>query len=92
MKLAQEAQIVFEKCTQVINTVAQHGQSFDSHAKCVTREFFGVDPGIIQHIGMHYAATKDFQPLVLTPEYVDFRGWLSDLPRFNKRPDVMEVL
>ena len=54
-ELPEEANIIFAEEAQVIDTVQQHGNAFDTHPKCIARVLIAVDATIFQDFGMHHA-------------------------------------
>src|SRR5690554_5751372 len=58
-ELRQKAQIIVEEQAQIINTITQHCQPLDPHAKRKTAIFFGIYSGHFQHIRMNHAAAHN---------------------------------
>src|SRR5690554_4719414 len=73
-ELTQKAQVVVEEHAQVIDAVAQHRHSLNPQAKRKAAVFFGIDATVLEHLGVHHAATHDFKPFdtaVLFPAPLD---------------------
>src|ERR1044071_1510573 len=62
IELLQKTQIVFKKEPQVGDSVAQHGEPFDSEAEREAQILFGVDGDVSQDIRVDDAAAQDFEP------------------------------
>src|SRR5690606_30398065 len=88
-ELRQEPQVVVEEQAQVIDAIAQHGQTLHAHAEGEALEFLGIDAGHAQHVRVHHAAAHDLQPAGLLADaaalagahhalHVDLGGWLGE--------------
>src|SRR4029453_7340558 len=61
-ELPQEAQVVLQKQTDVVDAVLENGDPVDAHAEGPAGDLFGLGAAILQHAGMHHAAAHDLQP------------------------------
>src|SRR5690606_35823184 len=61
-ELAQKSRIILKKQSQVIDSIAKHGQTLDTHTKGQPCVFLAVYPDIPEYRRMYHAATHDFQP------------------------------
>ena len=62
--VAQPAQVAVKERAQIRNAVFQHRDTVDAHTKGKSLPFVGVYATRCQHLGMHHARTKDFQPII----------------------------
>src|SRR5690606_3326405 len=61
-ELFEEAEIVLEEAAQIVDTVAQHGETLHAEAEGEAGVTFRVDAAVPQHVRMHHAAAQHFQP------------------------------
>ena len=71
-ELAQKAQIVFIEQSQVVDAVAQHGQSFYPEAESKTGETFAIDANVAEDLRVHHATAKHLQPAGLLAHATTF--------------------
>ena len=57
LELFEKAQIVFKKQSQIINALAQHSQTLDTHTKGKAGVLVCIHITAFKYIGMHHAAT-----------------------------------
>lgn len=60
LKLLKELHVVFKEHTQVVNAVAQHGQTLYTQAEGKAGELIWVNIARGQHVRVHHAATAYF--------------------------------
>ena len=58
-ELIEEADVVLEEVTDVVHSVAEHGNALNTHAEGVATVLVGVDAVVLQNGGVHHAATQD---------------------------------
>ena len=58
-ELIEEADVVLEEVTDVVHSVAEHGNALNTHAEGVATVLVGVDTVVLQNGGVHHAATQD---------------------------------
>src|SRR6266487_6950725 len=61
-KLSQKSYVVFTEKTDVIDAILQKSRTFNAHTKRKAGVFVWINTTILQHIGMHHAAAKNFKP------------------------------
>src|ERR1700722_8820177 len=61
-KLLQKLQIVLEEQAQIIDAIAQHGETVDSHAEGIALPAFAVDARSLENIRMNHPAPQYLQP------------------------------
>src|SRR5690554_6606021 len=62
LKLAQETHIVFRKQPEVLDFVLEVGDALNTHTKCKTTVFPGINPTVSEHIRIHHTAAQYFYP------------------------------
>ena len=62
VELFQEAQIAFVEQAEIVDPIAQHGQTFKAGAESKTNECFWVETHVLQHRRMDLSGAGDFQP------------------------------
>src|SRR5687768_8959725 len=62
LKLPQKPHIVFIKEADIINAVANHGDTLNAEAKSPARPDFRVVSDVFEYLRMNHAAASDFQP------------------------------
>src|SRR5437867_698276 len=88
-ELAQEAQIVLEEETDVVDAVLEHGDALDAHPEGPTGDFFGIVADVPQHLRVDHARAEDLEPTGLLAhatavataqeaDHVDFRRGLGE--------------
>ena len=60
VELVEKTCLVFVEQPNVINAVADHGDAFNSEAKCPATPDFRIIPNSFKHFRMDHAATGDF--------------------------------
>src|ERR1700674_369390 len=61
-KLLEKLQVVFEEQAQIIDAIAQHRETVDSHAEGIALPAFAVDAGSLENVRMNHPAPQYFQP------------------------------
>src|SRR4030095_10890551 len=61
-ELPQEAQVVVEKQTDVVDAVLEDRDPVDAHAEGPAGDLFRVVAAVAQHLGMDHARAQDLQP------------------------------
>ena len=61
-ELFEEADVILEKQSQVLDAVFEHRDAFDAHAQRETGVAVGVDAVQREDIGVYHAAPEDFKP------------------------------
>ena len=62
VELVEEADIIFEVESQILNTKLQHSDTLNSHTKRKSRIDFRVDAVGLQDIRVNHSATHNLQP------------------------------
>src|SRR5215831_6498948 len=93
--VGEPAYVGLEESAQVVHAVFEHGDAIDPHAPGESLVSIGVDAAVSQHVRMHHAAAKNFEPVVALAEAdlalvaaaldVDFEGGLGK--REERRPE-----
>src|SRR6266849_139779 len=63
LELPQEPRIILIKQSDVVYSIANHRDTFDSETKRPAGPHLGVVADVFEHLRMHHAAAGDFQPL-----------------------------
>src|SRR5688500_11699541 len=81
-ELAQEAHVVVEEASQVVDAVTQHREALDAQAEREAGVAFRIDADVTQHVRMDHAAAEHLQParaaVRLLPSDVHFRRRLGE--------------
>ena len=61
-KLVEETAVVLGEEAQVLDLIFEVRDTLDTHAECEAGIFLGVDTACFEDVGVHHAATEDFDP------------------------------
>src|SRR5207253_10666157 len=67
-ELLQEAQVVLEEQSQIVDAVLQHRDALDTHAERPAGDLLGIVADVAQHLRMHHARAQDLEPAPLLAE------------------------
>ena len=70
--------VVAEQFAQVINPVSHQRQAVETEAEGEARPLLGVEPTGAQHLGVHHAAAREFQPTAIGATDVELGGRLGE--------------
>src|SRR5262244_1076295 len=88
-ELRQEAHVVLEEQTDVVDLVPENGHPLHAHAEGPARDLLGIVAHVAQDVGMHHAGAQNLDPAsvlaepaaratALEAEHVHFRGRLRE--------------
>lgn len=72
LKLAEESEIVLEEKPHIVDTILQHGNSFDPHTKSETGDRFRIVLDMMEYFGVDHAGTEDFKPATVFADSASF--------------------
>src|SRR5262252_6255141 len=61
-ELPEEAEVVLEEQTDVVDPVLEHGHTLDAHAEGPARDLFRVVADIAKHLRVHHPRAQDLEP------------------------------
>lgn len=88
-ELLAETNVAFNDVVHVSNSVPEHEGAFNTHTECETGVDLRIDSVCSENVGVHHAATTDFNPagaaLLLWEPNIEFGAGLSERKNDGRR-------
>jgi len=79
-ELAEEAEVVLKVKPKVIDTILEHGSTFNTHAKGISCIFNGINTAGFKNIRVYHSASKEFKP---SGTFADITAFAATYPAID---------